>query len=297
LKIADHFKKRDFLLSFEFFPPKKKESEQVLHETVDALRRYHPDFVSITYGAGGSTREKTLQWTLDIKKKHGLEVMMHLTCIASTKKEIAQIVQILKASGIENVLALRGDPPQDRKPGKGRRDLKHAFELVEYLRHLNGFSIGVAGYPEGHPEAVSIDEDLLFLKKKVDAGAQFVITQLFFENRYFLDFEKRARAAGIGVPIIPGIMPIVNLGQVKKFTQMCGATVPSRIMRLMEGKDAGDTLRIGVDLAIKQCSDLIEAGVPGLHFYTLNRNQSTQLILEGLNPYFPGRKDAGEKQS
>lgn len=297
MKIADLFKKRDFLLSFEFFPPKKKESEHVLHETVDALRRFHPDFVSITYGAGGSTREKTLQWTLDVKKNHGLEVMMHLTCIASSRREIARIVQTLKTSGIENVLALRGDPPPDFQPGEGRKDLGHASELVEYLKQLNGFSIGVAGYPEGHPEAASLDEDIFFLKKKVDAGAQFIITQLFFENRFFFDFENRARAAGIKVPIIPGIMPIINLGQVKKFTQMCGATVPARILNLMEGKDTGDTLRIGVDLAIRQCSELMEAGVPGLHFYTLNRNQSTELILEGLNPRFLSRKGPGDQRS
>lgn len=283
MKIADLFEKKDFLLSFEFFPPKSSESEQVLHETVNVLKGFEPDFVSITYGAGGSTREKTLQWTLDIKEKYGLEVMMHLTCIASSRREIGQIARSLKASGITNVLALRGDPPPDFMPADKTQDLRFAYELVEFLKELKGFSIGVAGYPEGHPEAASLDEDICFLKRKVEAGAQFIITQLFFENRYFFDFLKRARAAGIEVPIIPGIMPIVNLGQVKKFTQMCGATVPPRILERMEGRDAGDTLRIGVDYAIRQCAELVDAGVEGLHFYTLNRNQSTELILEGLN--------------
>lgn len=290
MKIGDLFAEKSPLLSFEFFPPKNSESENVLHETVDILRRFHPDFVSITYGAGGSTRDKTLQWTLDIRNNYGLEVMMHLTCIASSRKEIGEIARTLRDSGVANVLALRGDLPPGLPPGTTGKDLNYAYELVEYLGDLGGFSIGVAGYPEGHPEAASLEEDISFLKRKVDAGAEFIITQIFFDNRYFFDFEKRARAAGISVPIIPGIMPIVNLGQVRRFTQMCGATIPARILRRMEGKDAAESLRIGVDYATGQCAELMEAGVAGLHFYTLNRNQSTELILEGISPFFAGRK-------
>jgi len=288
LKIGELFNNKRPLLSFEFFPPKNSESEHVLHETVDVLRRFNPDFVSITYGAGGSTRDRTLHWTLDIKNRYGIDVMMHLTCIASSRREIEEVVNSLETSGVKNILALRGDPPTDLPPGEIRNDFRYAFELVEYLRELNNFSIGVAGYPESHLEAASLEEDIAFLKRKVDAGAEFIITQIFFDNQYFFDFERRARAAGITVPIIPGIMPIINLGQVQRFTQMCGATVPSRIVRQMEGRNAADTLQIGVDYAIGQCSELVNAGVAGLHFYTLNRNQATELILERISGTFFG---------
>jgi methylenetetrahydrofolate reductase (NADPH) len=276
------------LLSFEFFPPKNPESEHVLDETVNILSRFDPDFVSITYGAGGSTRDQTLRWTLDIRDHYGLNVMMHLTCIASTRREIADVVNLLETEGIENVLALRGDPPADRPSGEAGEDFRFAFELVEYLQGSNGFSIGVAGYPEGHLEAASLDEDIVFLKRKVEAGAQFIITQIFFDNRFFFDFEKRVRAAGIQTPIIPGIMPIVNLGQVQRFTRMCGATVPADIVQKMESKGAADTLRIGVEYAVVQCAELLDAGVAGLHFYTLNRNQSTELILDQIGDVFHG---------
>lgn len=288
MKIGDLLKKKRPLLSFEFFPPKNSESEHVLLETVDVLRQFNPDFVSITYGAGGSTRDKTFHWTLDIKNRYGLNVMMHLTCIASARKEIREVVSTLEKSGVRNILALRGDPPAGFSPGEAQDDFQYAFELVEYLRELNGFSLGVAGYPEGHPEAASLDEDISFLKRKVDAGAEFIITQIFFDNRYFFDFERRARAAGITIPIIPGIMPIINLGQVQRFTRMCGATVPARIVRQMEGKDAAETLQIGVEYAVGQCAELAGVGVAGLHFYTLNRNQSTQLILEQIGGVFSG---------
>jgi methylenetetrahydrofolate reductase (NADPH) len=171
-----------------------------------------------------------------------------------------------------------------------RNDFRYAFQLVQYLQELNGFSIGVAGYPEGHLEAASMEQDILYLKKKVDAGAEFVITQVFFDNRYFFDFLDRASAAGINVPVIPGIMPIINLGQVQRFTNMCGATVPARVLSRMEGKDAADTLQIGVDYAAWQCSELLNAGVEGLHFYTLNRNQSTELILDRIGSAFQDEK-------
>ena len=286
MKIDDLLNRKLPSLSFEFFPPKNTESEHILHETVEILRRFNPDFVSITYGAGGTTRERTLHWTLDIRERYALDVMMHLTCIASSVKEIEDVVRSLEASGVKNILALRGDPPIDLPTDEIRDDFHYAYELVEYLQELNGFSVGVAGYPEGHLEAASLDEDITFLKRKVDAGAQFIITQLFFDNRYFFDFERRARAAGITVPIVPGIMPIVNLGQVQRFTRMCGATVPARIVRQMEGKSAEDTLQIGVEYAIGQCTELLSAGAAGLHFYTLNRNQSTELILEEIGAAF-----------
>ena len=274
------------LLSFEFFPPKKPESEYILLETVDVLSRFSPDFVSVTYGAGGSTRDSTLRWTLDIKEKYGLDVMMHLTCIASSRTDIEEIAATLKENGIRNILALRGDPPKDLPAEMIKDDFQYASELVQCLRELNGFSIGVAGYPEGHLEASSLEKDIEYLKKKVDAGAGFVITQIFFDNRYYFDFMDRTLAAGISVPIIPGIMPIVNLGQVQKFTEMCGATVPDPIVRDMNGRDPDDMLKVGVDYAIRQCRQLLDAGSAGLHFYTLNRNQATERILEEVGADF-----------
>jgi methylenetetrahydrofolate reductase (NADPH) len=289
LKIDKILGKNRPLLSFEFFPPKKLESEYILHETVEVLSRFSPDFVSVTYGAGGSTRDNTLRWTLDIKEKYGLDVMMHLTCIASSRSDIQEIAITLKEYGISNILALRGDPPKDLPADMLKDDFHFAFELVEYLRELNGFSVGVAGYPEGHLEAPSLEKDIEYLKKKVDAGASFVITQLFFDNRYFFDFMDRALAAGVTVPIIPGIMPIVNIGQVQKFTQMCGATVPDPIVRDMDGRDSDDMMKIGVDYAILQCQQLLEAGAAGLHFYTLNRNHATEKVLEVVGAPFHDR--------
>jgi len=286
LKISEMITRKRPLLSFEFFPPKTSESENVLHETVEALRRFNPDFVSVTYGAGGTTRDRTLHWTLDIRDRYGLDVMMHLTCIASSREEIEEIVNSLKAAGITNILALRGDPPGDIPPGEVKSDFGYAVELVEYLHAHNGFSIGVAGYPEGHLEAPSLAQDIEYLKKKIDAGAEFIISQVFFDNRYFFDFVEKAAAAGIDVPIIPGIMPIINIGQVQRFTSMCGATVPARLVRRMEGKNASDTLEVGVEYAVRQCAELLGAGARGLHFYTLNRNQSTGMILDRIGDAF-----------
>lgn len=277
------------LLSFEFFPPKKPESEHILHETVEILSRFSPDFVSITYGAGGTTKENTLRWTLDIKRKYGLEVMMHLTCIASSRSDIQAIATVLKENGINNILALRGDPPRDLPDHRIKDDFHFAYELVEYLRTLDEFSIGVAGYPEGHLEAPSLEKDIEYLKRKVDAGAEFVITQLFFDNRYFFDYIDRVLAAGINIPIIPGIMPIVNLGQVQRFTQMCGATVPDPLVMDMDGRSADDMLKVGVHYAVSQCRQLLDAGVAGLHFYTLNRNQATEWVLEEVGGEFTAR--------
>ncbi|UCF30936.1 MAG: methylenetetrahydrofolate reductase [NAD(P)H] [bacterium] len=282
MKISDLFGKKRVLVSFEFFPPKDTESETILDETVSRLRRFEPDFVSVTYGAGGRTRAGTMSWTLRIKEKYGQNVMMHLTCIASSREDIDRIISDLKSEDIRNVLALRGDPPRDFPAHEIRDDFQYAYQLVEYLRSKNGFSIGVAGYPEGHVEAPSLEKDMEYLKRKVDSGADFVITQIFFDNRYFYEFMNRAARERIGVPIVPGIMPIINLGQIQRFTDMCGATVPDRIVRNMEGRNAADMFRVGVDGAIDQCRELLEFGVAGLHFYTLNRNGATEEILEEI---------------
>lgn len=285
MKISELFTKNRPLLSFEFFPPKSLESENILDETVSVLRRFRPDFVSVTYGAGGSTRVKTVDWTLRIKEKYRLNVMMHLTCIASSMTDIREIIKRLKRDEVRNILALRGDPPIDFPPAEMKHDFQYAYQLVEFLREIDAFSIGVAGYPEGHIEAPSIERDMEHLKMKIDAGADFVITQLFFENSYFYEFINRAAQQRIGVPIIAGLMPIVNIKQVKKFTDMCGATVPDRIMADMQDKNSGDMLKTGVEYAILQCRELLDFGVDGLHFYTLNRNMATEQILTEIERY------------
>lgn len=282
MNISDMLKEKRTLLSFEFFPPKDLESESVLDETVSKLRRFDPDFVSVTYGAGGGTREKTIDWTLRIKNEHQLNVMMHLTCIASSSGDINDIVNKLKEEDIRNILALRGDPPMDFPEGRKKMDFTNAYQLVEYIRDLNGFTVGVAGHPEGHMEAPSIDRDMDYLKMKVDAGADFIITQLFFDNNYLYDFMDRAAAARIEKPIIPGIMPIVNISQIRKFTQMCGATIPERIVKKMEGRTIEEMTDVGVQYATEQCLELLSFGVKGLHFYTLNRNQATERILDEI---------------
>jgi len=279
LKISEILKHKKPTISFEFFPPKKIENEGVLFKTVEILKDYSPDFVSITYGAGGSTREKTVEWTLKLKKSYNLNVMMHLTCISSTKDEIDKIVETLQKAGIDNILALRGDIPED---GNINGEFKYAYQLVEYLKTKGDFSIGVAGYPEGHPEAESLEKDTEYLKTKIEAGGEFIITQLFFENKYFFDFIDRIRKAGISVPVIAGIMPILNLSQVERFTNMCAAGVPEGLIESMQNKSKEDMFKIGVEYATNQCEELLQNGVDGLHFYTLNKYNATKEILNNL---------------
>ncbi len=282
MKIGILLNQKKRLLSFEFFPPKKQENEQILFDTIKRLKNYNPDFVSVTYGAGGSTRDKTLNWTKIIKDEYGLNVMMHLTCIASNKQKISDIADFLIENQIDNVLALRGDIPQDEEPEFIENELKYANELVELLAEYNKFSIGVAGYPEGHAEAPSIDKDIENLKKKVDAGADFIITQLFFDNNYFFNYLELLEKNNIKIPVIAGIMPITNIKQVLRFTQMCAVTVPDEIINEMEGKSNEDMLKIGIYYAIEQCNELIKNNVKGLHFYTLNKSVATEEILKNI---------------
>lgn len=271
-------------VSFEFFPPKKEETESVLFETIKELNDYKPDFVSVTYGAGGSTTEKTMDWTQHMKKEHGLTTMMHLTSVAANHEKIDEIVNCLKEQKVDNILALRGDLPADMAKDQLSKEFKYANDLVEYIRKTTGdhFSIGVAGYPERHPEARSMDFDIDNLKRKVDAGGDFVITQLFFDNFYFYDYMDKVRKAGIDVPVIAGIMPILNISQAAKFTKMCGASIPKPLFAKMEGKSPEDQFKIGVEYASKQCGGLWESGADGLHFYTLNKYGATEAILDKI---------------
>ncbi|MGA1847126.1 methylenetetrahydrofolate reductase [NAD(P)H] [Deferribacter abyssi] len=282
LKISEILTSKNMTLSFEFFPPKKVENEKILFDTIDVLKNYKPDFVSVTYGAGGSTKDKTVDWTIKILKEYELNVMMHLTCISSTRNDIDLILEKLKTEGVENILALRGDIPKDFPVEEVRKDFNYAYELVRYIRGKNGFSIGVAGYPEGHLESENLEKDIEYLKIKVESGADFVITQLFFDNRYFFEFLNRATQVGINIPIIPGIMPVLNLSQVQRFVEMCGATVPEKLVKKLDGKTLEDMYKVGIEYAILQCKELIVNNVKGLHFYTLNKYNATKEILEGL---------------
>ena len=271
--------------SFEFFPPKDNEGFNKLFTTITQLKPCQPTYVSVTFGAGGSTRTKTIDLVGRIKNEIGLESMAHLTCVGSDKEYIAAILDTLQAQGIQNVLALRGDPPQGQeKFEKPENGFAYANELVAFIRANYDFCIGVAGYPEGHIECPDKKADLDHLKRKVDAGADFIVTQLFFDNRYYFDFIDRAQNLGIQIPIIPGIMPILNVKQVQRFTKMCGSTIPALLMERLEAvQDDPETVRqLGIDHAAEQCEHLLQEGAPGIHFYTLNRSNATLKILESL---------------
>ena len=269
-------------ISFEFFPPKKEEAESVLFDTISQLRKYSPDFVSVTYGAGGSTTEKTVEWIRRTRIDYGLEVMMHLTCIAATGEVIESVTSELDSIGVKNILALRGDIPQDMNPDEISREFAYASDLVKFLKKSGDYSVGVACYPEGHVQTRNIDKELEHLKLKQDLGADFAITQLFFVNDYFYRFVEKCEKAGITMPIIAGVMPITNISQVIRFTQMCGVEVPASIISEMEGKSEDDMFSLGVDYAVKQCECLWKNGARGLHFYTLNRSGATEEVLKRL---------------
>ncbi len=271
--------------SFEFFPPKDAEGVERLFETIAELRPYAPAYVSVTYGAGGSTRRLTVELVRRIKHEVGIEAMAHLTCVGATRVELCEVLDQLKAHGIENVIALRGDPPKgETQFVRTEGGLGYGSELVALIRARYDFCIAAACYPEAHSESKSAEADLLHLKAKVDAGADFLITQLFFDNADYFRFVERVRALGITVPIIAGIMPITNLSQIKRFTALCGATIPAPLLAELEacGGDTAALQAIGVEHATAQCKDLISRGVPGIHFYTLNRSLATRHVLDRL---------------
>jgi methylenetetrahydrofolate reductase (NADPH) len=286
MKIIDILRKRPGSFSFEFFPPKSQDGWDQLFNTIESLKVWNPAYVSVTYGAGGSTRRQTIDLVSRIKHELGLESMAHLTCVDSSEDQILETLNSLKEKGIENVLPLRGDPPKGSASFvKAENGFGYASELVKFIRdNQYSFCLGVAGYPEGHQECGNIDKDIENLKKKVDAGADFIITQLFFDNRFYFDFLDKVKAVGINIPVLPGIMPIVNVNQVKKFTKMCGASIPeSLISKLEKVQDQPESVQaIGIEHATQQCEELIQAGSPGIHFYTLNRSNSTLQILENL---------------
>ncbi|MBI2516739.1 MAG: methylenetetrahydrofolate reductase [NAD(P)H] [Opitutae bacterium] len=284
--IASLLTQRRPLRSLEFFPPKDEAQLQMLHDAAAALKRIAPDFVSVTYGAGGTTRERTARAAELLRREFGYTVMPHLTCVGHSRAELHGIADRLHADGFRNIMTLRGDMPKGATEFQVAPDgLRYASELVGLLkaRHPD-FCLGVAGYPEKHPEALSLDADLENLKRKVDAGASFVTTQLFFDNTVYYRYVEKCRARGIHVPIVPGIMPVLSLKQIKRFTEMCGATLPKDLTtRLEVAAENTDVVEIiGIDWALTQIRGLLANGAPGYHLYIMNRAKSALALAAGL---------------
>ncbi len=290
MQITELLDRRRPLFSFEFFPPKTEEGQQTLESTLAVLKDDAPDYVSMTYGAGGSTRNATVDLTRWIKHDLGIEAMAHLSCVGEPRERLEEILDQIEEAGVENVLALRGDPPRGEtrwEPHPG--GLNYSVDLISLIRERSDLCVGAACFPEIHPDAPDRVSDLGYARAKQDAGAGFLITQLFFDNELYFDFVEEARGAGISVPIIPGIMPITNLSQIKRFTEMCGASIPENLDRELNGRadDPEAVAELGVAYATLQCSDLLARGAPGIHFYTLNRSPSTRAILAALRAAHP----------
>jgi methylenetetrahydrofolate reductase (NADPH) len=285
MRIRDCFDGRRPVFSFEFFPPKTEDGVRKLYATIQELAPLDPSFVSVTYGAGGSTRQLTVELVGRIQNEIGLEAMAHLTCLGHSKAELARILERLRDAGIENVLALRGDPPRGETRFVPAPDgFAYASELAAFIRSRFDFCLGGAGYPEGHPECPDPEADLRHLKLKAEAGVDFLITQLFFEADRYFEFVKRARAIGITVPIVPGVMPVTGIAQIERFTSMCGATIPAELRRRLDAvqDDEQAVIATGIVWATDQCRALLAGGAPGIHFYTLNRSLSTRVIYQNL---------------
>ena len=286
MRFGEAYGKGKFGLSFEIFPPKTPAGEEALFATVEALMAFRPSFITCTYGAGGSTREKTLELTVAIRERFGVNTAAHLTCVGSSYDDLRAWLGRATGQGVENIVALRGDPPRGESrfvPADG--GLAYGNELVALIRQeFPQFSIAVAGYPETHQEAPTPEADLANLKRKVEAGADVVITQLFYDNRDFFAFQRRYREAGIRAPLVPGILPIINFSQIQRITSLCGSKLPPVLVAELEARrdDPEAELEIGVAHAVRQCRELLDAGVPGLHLYVLNKATATARILEAL---------------
>ncbi|OGX07980.1 MAG: methylenetetrahydrofolate reductase [NAD(P)H] [Omnitrophica WOR_2 bacterium GWA2_47_8] len=286
-KLPDIFKTKEKTFSFELFPPKTEEGYQKLLTTVEQLCRLKPDFISCTYGAGGGNRDKTLDIVEHIQKKHNIISVAHLTCVLSTKEEIKNIITDIKNRGINNILALRGDPPKEQPDWQpGPDNFKYSSELTAFIRKLFGphFGIGVAGFPEGHILCRDKDRDAQYLKLKIDAGADFVITQIFFDNTFYFEYIKRLKKLNVHARVIPGILPITDYQSLLRFCALCGATVPQEVKRIFEPiqNDKDATLKEGINFAVRQCQELLKNGAPGIHFYCLNKLSPTDAILTAI---------------
>jgi methylenetetrahydrofolate reductase (NADPH) len=276
--------------SIEFFPPKTPEASEELFETARELRALEPDFVSVTYGAGGSTRDGTVEITAALRNEIGFETMAHLSCVGETTEGLTQTLDLIEAAGIENVFALRGDPPRGQadfvQPEGG---LGSAAELAAFISAGWSFGIGGTCFPEVHPEAADLESDLRYLKTKVDAGTTFLITQLFFDNQVYFDFVRAAREEGIEVPILAGVIPVTSFAQTKRICDLCDATIPPALEAAFAaaGGDAEREFELGIAYAAQQCAELLIAGVPGIHFYALNRAPATRAVLGALKASQP----------
>jgi methylenetetrahydrofolate reductase (NADPH) len=299
-KIHDLIEVEPRTFSFEFFPARTAEAVEALIDTAKRLRNLSPSFVSVTYGAGGSTRRHTIDLTARLHDELGLISMAHLTCVGHSQEELREVIEELHGRGIENLMLLRGDPPAGETAFHPTPNgFSNAWQLVELARSMGNFSIGVAGYPEGHQECNDLAIDLEHLRRKVDAGADFIVTQMFFNNRDYFDFVERARKAGISLRIIPGIMPALSWAQINRMSTMCGASIPAGLARNLEAAAEDTTLsaRIGWEHAMRQCEDLLEQGAPGVHFYTLNKSRAAEEIFAHLRqtvaaPLLPGIETA-----
>lgn len=289
MKIRDMFREDNNVFSFEVFPPKKDSPVETIYDTLEQLTDLKPDFISVTYGAGGNVADtSTCDIASRIKNKHGIESAAHLTCVNSSKDSVKVILQQLKDNNIENILALRGDINPDVEP---KKEFLYASDLVRFIRENDDFGISGACYPECHSEAENIVEDILNLKKKIDAGASHLITQLFFDNTVFYDFMEKTKLAGINVPVEAGIMPVCNVGQIKRMVSMCGASIPAKLSHVMQhyGSNPESMREAGIDYATVQIIDLLNHGVRGIHLYTMNNPYVARRISENISSYLRKR--------
>lgn len=286
MKIKMILNQKKFSLSFEVFPPVREGNIENLYVTIQDLKEMEPDFISVTYGAGGGTKDKSIEIASRVKNVFKMDVLAHLTCVRATKGDIAKIIDEFKRENIENILALRGDPPEGEKTFTiTEGGFKYAYELVEFIKANDHFCVGVAGYPEGHIEALSIKDDLINLKRKVDSGADFIITQLFFNNDAYYNFRDRALALKINVPIIPGIFPILNYKQISRIIALSGVKIPTLLIEKIErNKDnTEDVEKYGIEYAVKQTEDLLKNDIAGIHLYCMNQSRPVKQILREVS--------------
>jgi methylenetetrahydrofolate reductase (NADPH) len=300
MPFIDKLKSGTPTLSYELFPPKNPAGWGTLYGTLGEISKLDPDFISVTYGAGGSTRTKTVDLVARIQGELGIESMAHLTCVGHSKDELGDILRTLEKSGIRNVLALRGDPPKGDSAFKPHPDgFAHASDLIRYIKDGFGLNIGCAYYPEKHVEAVSLDKDIEYLKLKQDNGAQFTISQMFFDNENFYRFRDKCVAAGVSVPFVAGIMPVLNLGQIARFRELSGCVIPEALVAYLGTGDGAEVQARGVEFATRQCDDLLRNGIAGIHLYSLNQSHSSARITENLRGmgYFPVASTAKSAKS
>ncbi len=285
MKIYELFNRKEPVISFEIFPPKATFPVETIYKTIEGLKELQPAFISVTYGAGGSSSARTIEIADKVKNSYGIETVSHLTCVGSTKEQIDMTLDQLKAQGIENILALRGDPPAGQtsfvQPVNG---YKYARDLVQHIKSRGQFGIAAAAYPEGHMECSSLEQDVAYLKEKVDEGVDFLITQLFFNNALFYSFKEKTQKAGIACPISVGIMPVLNASQIERITSLCGASIPEKLRKLLDkyGNNPADMEKAGLEYACEQILDLLSNRVDGIHLYTMNKAEQVKYIMQQI---------------